>query len=83
MEISSVQKDSRDNIFVELENIRISYVKQSNRGLDKDWPEADVLRIQAYRGEGKSLHRGAELPIYDKENINDLINALTIIAKAL
>lgn len=83
MKASDIQFDSRDNIFVDLENIRISYVESSNRSSDKDWPGADVLRIQAYRGEGSALHKGAELPIHDKDNIVDLIEVLIKIYKEL
>jgi len=63
-----IQTDDRGQPYVEVENIRITYVKADQRDRSKDWPGCDVLRIQAYKGDGtKSLHRGAELPISSRD----------------
>jgi len=71
------KKDSKGNIYIEVENLRISYIEQKSRSNLKDWPNADVLRIQAYRGEGKSLHQGAEYPVKDEKSIYSLFEALS------
>jgi hypothetical protein len=72
-----MEKDSRGNVYFEVDNIRITYVESCNRNPDKDWPGTDVIRIQAYRdGESSLLHRGAEIPIDTSEKINELISAL-------
>lgn len=76
--------DSKGHIYTEIKNIRLTYVKSSNRRPDKDWPEMDVIRIQAYRtGKSNSLHRGAEIPIDKKEDVIDLIRGLLEIHKTL
>lgn len=70
--------DGKGNVYVEVDNLRITYVEQINRSNVKDWPNADVLRIQAYQGNNSnSLHRGAELPIYNSESAFKLFEALS------
>ncbi|GEM59271.1 hypothetical protein B0A78_08625 [Flavobacterium columnare NBRC 100251 = ATCC 23463] len=75
----NTKKDSKGNIYIELENIRITYVEKQKRSNLKNWPNADVLRIQAKKdGISNSLHRGAEFPLYKKEkSIYNLIERLT------
>lgn len=69
--------DGSGNKYVVLENIRFTIVKQSKRDSTKDWPESDVLRIQAYRNsESKSLHRGAEIPIKSKDDLIEIVKSL-------
>lgn len=73
-----MQVDSKGNSYVEVENIRITYVKQINRLGAKDWPGTDVIRIQAYRGGGTNqMHMGAEYPIYDSKDGYKLIAAIS------
>lgn len=73
----NTKRDSKGNIYIDVQNIRITFVRHENRSNLKDWPNADVLRIQAYRGdESNALHQGAEYPIYNNESINKLIEAL-------
>ena len=71
------KKDSKGNLYIEVGNLRISYIKQKNRSSLKDWPSADVIRIQAYRGEGKSLHQGAEYPVENEKSIYNLFEAFS------
>lgn len=73
-----INNDGKGNIYVEIENLRITYVEQRNRLNVKDWPNSDVLRIQAYQGNNsKSLHKGAELPIYNEKSIYGLFEAIS------
>jgi hypothetical protein len=69
--------DSKGNIYIEVGNLRISYIEQKNRSSLKDWPNADVLRIQAYRGEGNALHQGAEYPVENEKSIYNLFEAFS------
>lgn len=72
-----IKKDSKGNSYVEVDNLRITYVDCKNRSSIKDWPNADVLRVQAYRGgANKSLHQGAEYPIYNDKSAYNLIEAI-------
>lgn len=66
-------KDSKGNIYFDVHNIRITK-------LNSTWGGNPGIRIQAYQGKGKKLHRGAELPIQNKEVAFDLFN---VICKAL
>ena len=83
MNKEKINYDSKGNVYLELENIRISFVKSSKRISENDWPGCDVLRIQAYRGEGKSLHMGAELPIKSKDDIIELVDVLVEIYRLI
>ncbi len=72
-----MQKDSSDNIYENVGNIRITYKQQSNRDAEKDWAETDVLSFRAYKNaDTDSLHMGAELTLKNKETILELIEAL-------
>lgn len=72
-----LKRDASDHSFMEVENIRITYVPAKDRDAAKSWAGADVLRVQAYRGsEDQSLHMGAELPIPDSQTFVDLVSAL-------
>lgn len=76
------QIDKNGNVYIEVENIRISYIEQKNRSNLKDWPNANVLRIQAYRGStSKALHKGAEYPVCDNKSINSLFEAISKLMK--
>ena len=73
-----IQTDSKGNVYIEVGNLRISYIEQKNRSNTKDWPGADVLRIQAYRdSNSKALHQGAEYPVYNEKDIYKLFRAIS------
>ncbi|RTY76281.1 hypothetical protein [Flavobacterium sp. LS1R10] len=72
-----ILKDSKGASYVDVGNIRISYIEQKNRSNLKDWPNADVIRIQAYTGKGKSLHQGAEYPINNEKDVYHLFEAFS------
>lgn len=72
-----VLKDSKGNTYVDVENIRITYVENKNRQSNTDWAETDVIRFQAYKGhDNNALHMGAEIPIERTIQILDLMEAL-------
>jgi len=63
MDRRELPKDSSGNPYVEVGNLRVTFVTATNRPAEKDWAGQDVLRFQAYRGEGHSLFQGPELPL--------------------
>ncbi len=73
---SEAEKDARGNPYVVVDNLRVTCVLAKPSG--KRWDEtADLyLRVQAYKGSGKSLHRGAELPIKNSKTLLKLISAI-------
>jgi len=72
-----METDSKNNKYIDLDNIRLTLVKGEKRKPEKDWYGSDVLRIQAYKGtESSSLHMGAEIPIESKEKIIELVQVL-------
>jgi hypothetical protein len=74
----NIKTDTKNNKYIELDNLRITYVKRENRHSKKDWPEADVLRFQAYRDmESKQLHQGAEYPVHDEESAFKLLEGIS------
>lgn len=72
-----ILKDSKGSSYINVGNIRISYIEQKNRSSLKDWPNADVIRIQAYTGKGHSLHKGAEYPIDSEKDIYVLFESIS------
>ena len=69
--------DSRNHNYLEIGNIRVTYVPAEDREDNRNWSGFDVIRIQAYRNEeNSSLHQGAELPIESPETFIELISAL-------
>jgi hypothetical protein len=76
--VSTIQVDQSGNSFVEVGNLRVTYVPAAKRKEDKRWTDADVIRVQAYRGDpahSKSLHKGGEFPLRggDANALADLI----------
>lgn len=73
---AQAEKDSRGNPFVEVDNLRVTCVLGRPSG--KQWKKDAglFLRVQAYKGSGKSLHRGAELPIKNLQALLKLISAI-------
>ncbi|TYP95423.1 hypothetical protein LX73_0726 [Fodinibius salinus] len=69
--------DEKGNQFVEVSNVRVTYVSKKSRKGIKDWSKGDVLRIQAYRGNGNALHQGPELDLKEPDTILELIEALS------
>jgi hypothetical protein len=51
-----IKKDGSENLFTDVENIRITYQPKSKRSPEKDWAGSDVIRIQAYRGDKVQSH---------------------------
>jgi hypothetical protein len=72
-----IQKDSKDQIYTEIENVRITYVPATGRGGDKDWAGSDVIRIQAKEGPNSNrLYPGAEFPASSPEDFADFVAAI-------
>lgn len=75
----NTQYDNRGQLYIEVANLRVTFVPASNRSPDKDWAGSDVLRIQSYKDDPastKSLHLGAEIPIADPAAFGQLIAAV-------
>jgi hypothetical protein len=74
-------KDQAGHDYVDIENIRLTYVPACDRSSDNNWAGGDVIRIQSYRNdESMSLHRGAELPISGPQTLVQLILGLCVLA---
>jgi len=72
-----MDRDGNGHVYLDVRNIRITYIPQTNRRRNADWSESDVLRIQAYKGdESRALHRGAELPVPSPDALLEFIAAL-------
>jgi hypothetical protein len=64
------------NVHRDVGNVRITYVPSQERSEQADWAGSDVVRIQAYRGRGRLLHRGAEFPVGDPADFIEFIRTL-------
>lgn len=74
-----IQKDSSRNPYLEVGNVRITYVPRNQRQSAKDWAGSDVIRIQAYKEDpavSKSLFPGAEFPIESHKQVVELLSAV-------
>jgi hypothetical protein len=70
MKSPSIEMDSANNFYVNVDNVRITLVKKENRKPESDWSGKDTIRIQAYRdGTTGNLMQGAELPIGSTRDI--------------
>ena len=77
-----MEADKNGNLFVEIGNIRMTYVDKKNRQTSKNWSGSDTIRFSAYRNATtNSLHKGAEVPIKSKDEIIELIEALCVLYK--
>ncbi|MFT4257050.1 MAG: hypothetical protein QM599_08860 [Pseudoxanthomonas sp.] len=72
--------DSRGNLYVDVANLRITYVRAADREQGADWTagNSDVIRIQAYHqpSESQSLRSGPEIPIKDDAALGELVVGL-------
>jgi hypothetical protein len=74
-----ILKDGSGNSYVEISNLRITYVPRSQRQSAKDWAGSDVIRVQAYKDDpalSKSLFQGAEFPVESHKQVVELISAV-------
>jgi len=72
-----LQKDTRQHLYAEVQNIRITYVPAKDRAPGAEWAGSDVIRLQAYKGPSdKSLHMGAELPVPSPEVFGEFVAAI-------
>lgn len=77
MPIETPPRDSRNHVYVEVENCRLTFVPAADRAESKNWAGSDVIRIQARRGDDSdALHRGAELPVGDSNAVLNLVAAI-------
>lgn len=74
--------DKSGNRYLETGNLRLTFIDASKRAAKKDWAGQDVVRIQAYRGKGRSLHRGAEFPVGTAEAALGLVAALCALVRS-
>jgi hypothetical protein len=71
------KQDKRHQKFIEVgSNLRVTFVPASQRARKKDWAGQDVLRFNAYVGDKKRLHRGAEVPVGSSATVLELIAAI-------
>ena len=75
-----IEKDSPGHQYVDIGNIRLTYIPAHDRSEEADWSGQDVFRFQAYRAETtQSLHRGAELPVADPDTFLALVEGLCLL----
>ena len=76
-------RDSKGNEYIDLNNLRITYVNASTRRVDSNWSASDVIRIQAYKDpvQRRALHKGAEMPVTGELDLIDLAMAILEMAR--
>jgi hypothetical protein len=69
--------DGSQHVYVEVDNVRLTFVPASDRSEAKDWAGKDVIRIQAHQAnKGNALHMGAEFPVGGVEQVGQLVSAI-------
>lgn len=72
-----MNKDKANHYYMEIQNIRITYVPNNDRAKEKDWAGSDVLRIQSRKSDkNHALNMGAELPINGPDDFINMIATL-------
>ena len=70
----TTQKDSKGHAYVDVENIRITYIPAADREQSANWSGTDVIRVQSYKGDtDRSLHMGAEFPVPSSEVFGQVV----------
>ena len=66
--MTRIQLDGRGNKFVEIEGVRITYVREDTRDPEKRWAGGDALRFQAYHDpeSNSALRWGPEILLGDR-----------------
>jgi len=75
----TMQTDGSGQPYMDVGNIRVTYISSQARDKSKNWPGQDVIRVTAYKTDpsvSQALHRGAELPVADPAAFISLISAL-------
>lgn len=70
------QKDEAGNLYIETNNVRITYVNKE---------KGNSLKIQPYKNQpdGSSLCKGTEIPLNDSYDFLTLIGELSLLHKAI
>jgi len=77
MKEQPIKLDSKENFYVDIDNVRITIVKKENRKAESNWSGKDTLRIQAYQeGTSGRLMQGAEFPIGSMVDVSRFAVAL-------
>ena len=72
-----IETDAKNQPYFNVSNIRITFVPSSTRDPDKLWENTDMIRFNAYKGDGtNALHRGAEIPIDSPARLIEIIEAI-------
>jgi len=78
IDMTHIQLDGRGNKFVEMEGVRITYVREDTRDPEKRWAGGDTLRFQAYHDpeSNSALRWGPEILLGDRRAALTLLAAL-------
>ncbi len=80
----TIQRDSKNQPYVDVENLRITGVSNNTRDPDKQWGQSDMIRFQAYKGDGtKALHMGAEIPVQSANDLLGIIQGMIAVHETL
>lgn len=71
-----IQHDGKGHAYIDVNGVRFTYIPTKDRRQGRNWAGQDVISVRAYRADGRSLHRGAEIPIRDGAGVLELIAAI-------
>ena len=76
------QRNRFGSLYIEVNELRITYIPADARAIAKNWPGQDILRIQTFQDESHDHFETLESPINDSD-LMELVGELAILRKAV
>ena len=77
-----VNKDESGNLYVEIDDLRITYIKAEVRTKEKSFPGQDVLLFKHFLKGSRVLCKAIEFPVDDKKMLT-LAGEISLLWKAV
>ncbi len=76
------QKDDGGNLYVEIDDLRITYIKAENRAEEKSFSGQDVLQFKQFLVGSRVLCKMVDFPVDDKKMLT-LAGEISLLWKAV
>ena len=77
-----VQRNRYGNLYIEVNDLLITYIPADARARAENWPGQDILRIQARLDEKKTRYETLESPV-NETDLLELVGELALLRKAV
>lgn len=76
------QRDRFGSLYIEVNELRITYIPADARDRAKNWPGQNILRIQTFQDENHDHYETLESPVNDSDLL-ELVGELALLRKAV